>query len=373
MEKFSDDIQKTLNNFIIDVKKKNEYLPEDEERSKEGKRVEDATDSKIEAKSSELMSVSQSDLCMLVADIRNQLRKNSPKPKVSPGTGPQARVTESLREELKQTRQQIQNDLAEISYLRTRCETAVTECQQEKQENIRLRHEVEVLTQQLSQQSEYCSGLGAACCTLLWRVSRSEDTIQSILIGSKVEEFLTLVSNTLNSYVITYKSDWPGMDSDESQFVHGLCGVITNIAASAFGRDFLITNPRGRQLVDTFISVLEEAPHGKSARLKNLILMALYNLSINQNGIKYLSSKRGIIKLLAWLLQEEVATENQVNSLRLVQSLISVESNLNLIHQLLEELPRHVLQELEKDKNREIREFAREISSDIQSQVRHEQ
>lgn len=45
---------------------------------------------------------------------------------------------------------------------------------------------------------------------------------------SKVEEFLTLVSNTLNSYVITYKSDWPGMDSDESQFVHALCGVITS-------------------------------------------------------------------------------------------------------------------------------------------------
>lgn len=44
------------------------------------------------------MSVSQSDLCRLVADIRNQLRKNSPKPKVSPGTGPQARVTETLRE-----------------------------------------------------------------------------------------------------------------------------------------------------------------------------------------------------------------------------------------------------------------------------------
>lgn len=362
---------------MSDVKKKYESSPADEEKSKERKLVEDAIDSKSETKSSvnseELLTLSRVDLSRLVMDIGNQLRKNSPKPKVALSTGPQARVTETLREELKQTRQQIQNDLAEISYLRTRCETAVTECQQEKQENIRLRHEVEVLTQQLSQQSEYCSGLGAACCTLLWRVSRNEDTIQSILIGSKIEEFLTLVSNTLNSYVITYKSDWPGADSEESQFVHALCGVITNIAASAFGRDFLITNPWGRQLVDTFINVLEEAPHGKSARLKNLILMALYNLSINQNGIKYLSSKRGVIKLLAWLLQEEVAVENQVNSLRLVHSLISVESNLNLIHELLEELPRPVLQELEMDKNREIRELAREISSDIQSRVRHEQ
>lgn len=45
---------------------------------------------------------------------------------------------------------------------------------------------------------------------------------------SKVEEFLTLVSNTLNSYVITYKSEWPGGESEESQFVHALCGVITS-------------------------------------------------------------------------------------------------------------------------------------------------
>lgn len=155
--------------------------------------------------------------------------------------------------ELKQTRQQLQNSLAELSYLKTRCETAVSECQQEKQvkieerestrkekgrlrkkrfcnflkrldfryytlmdtvtkslkknlslhsnfqdtgllvmidwsvlqDNIQLRQEVEVLSQQLSQQSEYCSGLGSACCTLLWRVSKNEDTIQSILIGVK--------------------------------------------------------------------------------------------------------------------------------------------------------------------------------------------
>lgn len=35
--------------------------------------------------------------------------------------------------ELKQTRQQLQNSLAELSYLKKHCETAVSECQQEKQ------------------------------------------------------------------------------------------------------------------------------------------------------------------------------------------------------------------------------------------------
>jgi hypothetical protein len=38
------------------------------------------------------------------------------------------------------------------------------------------------LTQQLSQQSDYCSNLGSACCTLLWRVSKNEESLQSILV-----------------------------------------------------------------------------------------------------------------------------------------------------------------------------------------------
>lgn len=58
-----DHFQWFQNNFIIDVKKKNEYLPEDEERSEEGKCVEDATDSKTETKS----SVNSEHRCILSA------------------------------------------------------------------------------------------------------------------------------------------------------------------------------------------------------------------------------------------------------------------------------------------------------------------
>ena len=43
--------------------------------------------------------------------------------------------------------------------------------------------EVNDLQQQLSQQADYCTSMGAACCTLLWRVSRQEDSIHSILSG----------------------------------------------------------------------------------------------------------------------------------------------------------------------------------------------
>ena len=45
----------------------------------------------------------------------------------------------------------------------------------------------------------------------------------------------------------------------------------SDIAASAFGRDFLITNQNGRQVIDTYIKVLSEAPQGKSARMKKWV------------------------------------------------------------------------------------------------------
>ena len=42
------------------------------------------------------------------------------------------------------------------------------------------------LNEQLSQQADYCSSLGAATCTLLWRVSQREECIHSILSGVRL-------------------------------------------------------------------------------------------------------------------------------------------------------------------------------------------
>ena len=35
----------------------------------------------------------------------------------------------------------------------------------------------------MGDQSEYCSSMGAAVCTLLWRVSRQQDSVTSLLGG----------------------------------------------------------------------------------------------------------------------------------------------------------------------------------------------
>ena len=39
------------------------------------------------------------------------------------------------------------------------------------------------MNQQMGDQSEYCSSMGAAVCTLLWRVSRQQDSVASLLGG----------------------------------------------------------------------------------------------------------------------------------------------------------------------------------------------
>jgi hypothetical protein len=44
-----------------------------------------------------------------------------------------------------------------------------------------------------------------------------------------------------------------------------------------------------------------------------------------------------------------------------------------LVHVIIFQLPQPLLQEFQMDKNREIRELAKEIFSDIQNNVRHEQ
>ncbi|XP_071166501.1 heat shock factor 2-binding protein-like isoform X3 [Mytilus edulis] len=322
-------------------------------------------------KSKNTWTVDKEDLSQLAAEIA-QLKENLPKV-LNKNVLTAASKINLIEEELQNTKKLAESKQLEASQWKARCEVATADCQKEKEENIKLKCEVQELTQQLSQQSDYCSSLGSACCTLLWRVSKNEESIQSILVGSKIDEFLCLVSNTLESYLSAYKEEWPQDTSEEQSFILALCGIITNIAASALGRDFLVTNQYGRQLIDTYLKVLSEAPNGKAAKLKNLILMSLYNISINQKGIKYICTKKGLLSLLSWILQDEKIVDNRVNSLRLIQSIICEDVNISLIHELEEALPNQMFEEMLQEKNRDIKELALEILSDIQQHKTHEQ
>ena len=82
----------------------------------------------------------------------------------------------------------------------------------------------------------------------------------------------------MESYFESYGEEDEKESSEEFQFVLALTGTITNMAAAAQGRDFLVTKDNGRVLVDTFISVLSVSAVGKNVKMRNLLLMALYNI-----------------------------------------------------------------------------------------------
>lgn len=49
------------------------------------------------------------------------------------------------------------------------------------QEKLTVRQQLNEAKQQLLQQAEYCTEMGAAVCTLLWSVSSNEEAVQVIL------------------------------------------------------------------------------------------------------------------------------------------------------------------------------------------------
>lgn len=257
----------------------------------------------------------------------------------------------------------------ELEHLKRRNESLKAEFEKEKQEKFSSKCEVSDLQQQLSQQADYCTSMGAACCSLLWRVSRQEENIHSILTGSMVSEFLQLAASTLQSYLDTYTTEsLPNESSLESQFVLALCGTITNIAASAYGRDFLSTREEGRALIDVLCTSLAEAPTGSEcSKLKRLLLMTLYNISINHTGLGYLTSKSDLMGTLVWKLREEVDATNRLHIMRLLQSLILEPENKGVVARALETIPLSLLQHLSNDPHHEVREVAMELMSDLQS------
>ncbi|KAK7105320.1 heat shock factor 2-binding protein-like [Littorina saxatilis] len=270
----------------------------------------------------------------------------------------------TLQQDVSAAQKQTAELAAESVQWKNKFTTASSDCQKEKQEVVELQKEVAHLWEQLNQQSDFSSSLGAATATLLWRVSRNQDTIAALLGGSKVEEFLGLTCSTVQSYVDAYQNDWPPPETNESRFILALCGTVTNIAASAYGRDFLMGSENGQRLIDAFFTFVSQAPLKKSAKIKSLMLMGLYNVSINQKGVQYLITKPGTLSLLAWHLKEETDVENRVNTLRLLQSIVA-ECDTNTPLRLLQPVPRPLLKTLSCDRNKQIKDLATELVTDL--------
>uniref|UniRef100_A0A3B5MU33 Uncharacterized protein n=1 Tax=Xiphophorus couchianus TaxID=32473 RepID=A0A3B5MU33_9TELE len=215
-----------------------------------------------------------------------------------------------------------QNQLRQdCSHLQSRLEAAHSECQKEREEKLLLREQLWQSGAELQQQADFCSTLGSAACSLLWSGSSREETV-ALWLG-KLPSFLTVAAQTLESFVKSMDDEiktQPGdHNSQEHQFVLALVGTITNIAAVTPGRDFLSSS--GHVLLDTLMKLLQLMRPAVFPKLKVLMLMALYNVSISIKGLKFIIENKDLIPLI-WTLLDDEHWEVCLHCLRLLQSVL---------------------------------------------------
>nr|XP_028583143.1 heat shock factor 2-binding protein isoform X6 [Podarcis muralis] len=156
----------------------------------------------------------------------------------------------------------------DCEHYKARLEAAQADCMKERKEKLTVRQQLNEAKQQLLQQAEYCTEMGAAVCTLLWSISSNEEAVKSILGSSKAIKFFSIAGQTMESFVRSLSEDikQQDMDSDESQFVLGLAGIVTNVAALACGREFLVNS--NQVLLDTMMQLLGDMKLGCCTKLK---------------------------------------------------------------------------------------------------------
>ncbi|XP_029307838.1 heat shock factor 2-binding protein [Cottoperca gobio] len=231
-----------------------------------------------------------------------------------------ARTAQTMKEHRAQDQEKLRQDCL---HLQSRLDAVQTECQKEREEKLLLREQLWQSGAELQQQADFCSALGSAACSLLWSCSAGEDTVTRWLADGKLQTFLSVAAQTLESFVRSLdeeaKSQTEDHNSQEHQFVLALAGTITNVAAVTCGRDFLSTS--AHILLDTLMKLLELMKPGVFPKLKVLMLMALYNVSISVQGLKCISENSGLLPLI-WTLLDDGDWEVCLHSLRLLQSVL---------------------------------------------------
>ncbi|XP_039101444.1 heat shock factor 2-binding protein [Hyaena hyaena] len=270
-----------------------------------------------------------------------------------------------VEKNLERKEQELEQLRMDCEHFKARLEIVQVDSTREKKEKLALRQQLNEAKQQLLQQAEYCTAMGAAACTLLWGVSSSEDVVKAILGGDKALKFFNITGQTMESFVKSLDGDVKELDSDENQFVFALAGIVTNVAAIACGREFLVNS--SRVLLDTILQLLGDLKPGQCTKLKVLLLMALYNVSINLRGLKYISESPGFIPLLWWLLSDPDA-EVCLHAMRLVQSVVlEPEVFCKSASEFRSSLPLQRILAMAKSRNPRLQAAARELLEDLRA------
>ncbi|XP_032667112.1 heat shock factor 2-binding protein-like [Odontomachus brunneus] len=252
----------------------------------------------------------------------------------------------------------------ELIALESKCEKLSAEVERLTTEKETAYEEIRHLKDQVLSQSIYCATLGAVLGNLTWRASRFPQTIDAWLstLQSKLEEFLSIVYGTFSAFVNTYKTSLPPTSNVEYKFIIGLLGIVTNLSASPEGREFLITNSSGKEFVLEIIKLIPELPPSSgSSPLKRLILMVLYNVSMNKTGLQYLLASRVGDPLSHCLRDKSSMEETQLLCLRVLQSITYDLTEPKYIQDLTAAIPIDMIELMVSSKRSNLSNIAKQV------------
>lgn len=131
------------------------------------------------------------------------------------------------------------------------------------------------------------------------------------------------------------------------------------------GRDFLSSS--AHILLDTLLQLLYLMKPGVFPKLKALMLMALYNITISVNGLKLVSESPGLLPLLSTHL-EDPDPEVCLQSLRLLQSLLLEREVMSHIKtDFLRSFPISRIHHLASSRHSALKQTAQETLEDLAS------
>ncbi|KAJ7420034.1 Heat shock factor 2-binding protein [Willisornis vidua] len=252
----------------------------------------------------------------------------------------------------REKKEEVEQLRMDCEHFRARLETAQADCMREKKEKLDLRQQLTEAKEQLLQQAEYCTEMGAAVCTLLWGVSSNEEAVKTILGGSKAVKFFTITAQTMESFVKSLSEDMKqqDLDSDENQFVLALAGIVTRFIGAVLG---LAT-----RLYPGFVSLWKSLKHHDITKLEAVLI-------IEENQTFDTLFDRNV-DLCSFSTSGDPDTEVCLHVLRLLQSVIlEPEVLARTAPEMRDTLPFQRILALSKSRNAELQALAKELLEDL--------
>ncbi|XP_043278706.1 heat shock factor 2-binding protein-like isoform X2 [Venturia canescens] len=140
-------------------------------------------------------------------------------------------------------------------------------------------------------QTAFTLNVGAVMGNLVWRASCEPEVIKQWftqqLYKKKVEEFVSIADRIIETFFKMYEEELPPYSTDEYQFAKGLLGTVANMAHIPEGRNFLIENKDGKSLIRNLVYFLPRIPMPLGVHLKKLLMVILWNMSVNKSVLSY--------------------------------------------------------------------------------------